>query len=40
MSKFRRSMSRKASRRMFGKNAVKTERKNVLPHPVRGGIRL
>ncbi len=40
MSKSRKRLSRRASRRMFGRNALKIERRNVLPHPVRGGIRL
>ena len=40
MSKSRKRLSKRASKRMFSKNAVKTEKRNVLPHPVRGGIRL
>lgn len=37
---FRKSMSRKASKRNFRKNAVRTKSINVKPRPMRGGIRL
>lgn len=38
--KSRRPISKRASKRMFTRNAVKTVAKNVSPHPMRGGIRL
>ena len=37
---FRKRESRKARKRSFGRNAVKTHRKNVPDGPMRGGIRL
>lgn len=36
----RKHMSRKGSRRMFSKNAVRTHKRNVSARPMRGGIRL
>lgn len=33
-------MSRGSSRRSFRRGAVRTERRNVSPRPMRGGIRL
>lgn len=36
----RKHVSRKGSRKMFGKNAVRTHKKNVIARPMRGGIRL
>lgn len=42
MSKKRRPMSRKASKKNFTRNAVKVHKKNTLrtAGPMRGGIRL
>lgn len=36
----RKQMTRKSSRRSFGKNAVRTHKRNVSGRPMRGGIRL
>ena len=36
----RKHMSRSASRRSFGKNAVRTHKRNVSSRPMRGGIRM
>jgi len=33
-------MSRRGSRRNFTRNAIRTNRRNVAPTPMRGGIRL
>lgn len=33
-------LKKRTSRRMFTKNALKTEVRNILSHPMRGGIRL
>lgn len=38
--KKRKRMSRGKSKRLFSKTASKTNRKNVSPRPMRGGIRL
>lgn len=40
MSKKRQKIPRKASKRNFTKNAVKTNIKNLRGNPMRGGIRL
>lgn len=43
MSKKRKSMTRKASKKVFSRTAMKTHKKNMLPRaagPMRGGIRL
>lgn len=40
MSRKRKKLSRKGSRRLFTATADKTHRLNVLPRPQRGGIRL
>jgi len=39
MSK-RHKMSRKKSKRLFSKTASRTNKRNVGPRPMRGGIRL
>lgn len=36
----RKHMTRKSSRKLFGKNAVRTHRANISARPMRGGIRL
>jgi hypothetical protein len=36
----RKHVSRSASRKSFGKNAVRTHKSNVSARPMRGGIRL
>lgn len=36
----RKHVSRKASRRSFSKNAVRTHKRNINARPMRGGIRL
>lgn len=36
----RKQLSRKSSRRSFGRNAVRTHKSNVSARPMRGGIRL
>lgn len=38
--KKRRSISRKKTRRVFGKTADRTHAFNINPKPMRGGIRL
>lgn len=38
--KKRAKISRKKSRKIFTRNAVKTHKKNLLGRPMRGGIRL
>lgn len=38
--KKRQRISRKGSRRLFTRTAVKTKSKNFAPRPMRGGIRL
>lgn len=40
MSKKRRKMSRRGSKRLFSATAVKTNRKNLQATPMRGGFRL
>lgn len=39
MSK-RKKISRRGSKRLFAATGARTERKNVAPPPMRGGIRL
>lgn len=36
----RKHVSRASSRKSFGKNAVRTHKRNVSPRPMRGGIRM
>ncbi len=36
----RQKMSKKSSRKSFKKGAVKINKKNISPMPMRGGIRL
>lgn len=36
----RKIITRKGSRRLFKKTALKTNKRNVAPEPMRGGIRL
>ena len=36
----RSSVSRKKSRRLFKKTAVRTHRRNLHSHPMRGGFRI
>lgn len=36
----RRKLSRAGSKAMFRKGAIKTHKKNLMPRPMRGGIRL
>lgn len=38
--KMRRKISNNKSRKLFSKTAMKINRKNVDPRPMRGGIRL
>lgn len=40
MSRYRRKLSRKKSRRVFRKGARRVHRKNVVSSVMRGGIRL
>lgn len=40
MSKFRKKISRKGSKRLFTKTAKGAHRKNIPSSPMRGGIRL
>lgn len=37
---FRRKMNRRSSKKLFSRTADRTNRKNVDPRPMRGGIRL
>ncbi|WNK14232.1 MAG: hypothetical protein [Microvirus sp.] len=36
----RHRVSRRSSRKSFGKNAVRTHKRNVSSRPMRGGIRM
>jgi len=38
--KRRKKVSRKGSKRLFSKTASRTNKKNVIAKPMRGGIRL
>lgn len=40
MSKFRKRIPRKKSKRIFSRTARKVNKKNISPMPMRGGIRL
>jgi len=39
-TKYRKKLSKKTSRKMFTKGAVRTHKKNLQSRPMRGGIRL
>lgn len=36
----RHKLSRRASRRMFTKNALRVHKKNIVARPMRGGFRI
>lgn len=40
MSKSRKKVSKRGSRRLFRATAMKTHKKNIQAYPMRGGIRL
>lgn len=40
MSRFRRKMRRRGSKRYFSRNAVKSHKRNSNSTPMRGGFRL
>lgn len=40
MSKKRKKLSRRGSKRLFSSTGSRIERKNIAPPPMRGGIRL
>jgi hypothetical protein len=38
--KKRQKLSKRGSKKMFTKGAMRTNKRNILPNPMRGGIRL